>query len=139
MINNGIYTIFDTAASEIYLSILWYESFVEKLFSKMGIAYEITGGATYARCNANYPNLYFMLDGHWLQIPPADYLLDVSEKEDGSRCRIRVRPIDAPFNIMGMPAFLGFYVTHNWERGYMAFSPHPDSDRVPLQSGPIPT
>lgn len=39
---------------------------------------------------------------------------------------------------MGMPAFLGFYVTHNWERGYMSFAPHPDSDRVPLQPGTVP-
>lgn len=78
-INGGVYTIFDTAASEIYLSILWYESFVDALFSKMGIEYETKKGATYARCNANYPNIYFMLDGQWLQIPPVDYILDVSE------------------------------------------------------------
>lgn len=127
--NGGVYTIFDTAASEIYISILWYESLVEKLFEKATTPYETTGGATYGSCTANYPNLYFMLDGHWLQIPPIDYLVDISEAQDGVRCRIRIRPIDAPFNIMGMPAYLGFYVTHNWEEGYMAFAPHEDSDR----------
>ena len=77
--NGGVYTIFDTAASEIYISILWYESLVEKLFEKATTPYETTGGATYGSCTANYPNLYFMLDGHWLQIPPIDYLVDVSE------------------------------------------------------------
>ena len=56
----------------------------------------------------------------------------MSEAQDGVQCRIRIRPINAPFNIMGMPAYLGFYVTHNWEDGYMAFAPHDDSDRQPL-------
>lgn len=64
--------------------------------------------------------------------------MDVSEEQDGTRCRIRIRPIDAPFNIMGMPAYLGFYVTHNWEEGYMAFAPHDDSDRQPLTVATTP-
>ena len=75
----GVYTIFDTAAADVYISILWYESLIEKLFEIVGTPYEIRDGATYASCTANYPNLYFMLDGHWLQIPPVDYLVDISE------------------------------------------------------------
>ena len=76
---DGVYSIFDTAASEIYISILWYESLIEKLFEKATTTYETKNGATYASCTANYPNLYFMLDGYWLQIPPEDYLVDISE------------------------------------------------------------
>ena len=136
---DGVYSIFDTAASEIYISILWYESLVEKLFEKATTTYETKNGATYASCTANYPNLYFMLDGYWLQIPPVDYLVDISEAQDGQVCRIRIRPIDAPFNIMGMPAYLGYYVTHNWSEGYMEFSPHLDSERAPLREGFVPT
>ena len=40
---------------------------------------------------------------------------------------------------MGMPAYLGFYVTHNWSEGYMEFAPHPDSYRTPLRQGSVPT
>lgn len=40
-INDGIYTIFDTGASNIFISVLWFESFVEQLYGTIGISYEI--------------------------------------------------------------------------------------------------
>ena len=104
----------------------------------MGIEYEVRGGAAYAACQASYPNLYFMFDGHWLQIPAVDYIVDTSEGQDGQICRLRIRPIDAPFNIMGMPVYLGYYVTHNWEESYMSFAPHDDSSKPALEAGSVP-
>lgn len=132
-IGDGIYTIFDTGSSDIYMSILWFDSFVEELYAAVGIEYEIKEGAAYSKCNANFPNIYFMVDGYWLQIPSDDYL-----SEDDDLCRLRIRPIEAPFNILGMPAYIGYYVTHNWDQGYMTFAPHTSSNKPALESGSVP-
>jgi len=43
-IGNGIYTFFDTGATDILLSDLWFESFVEQLYGSMGMDYAIEEG-----------------------------------------------------------------------------------------------
>lgn len=49
--DDGIYTIFDTGASDILLSILWFESFIEKLSAETGIEHGIDKGqASSATC-----------------------------------------------------------------------------------------
>ena len=35
---------------------------------------------------------------------------------------------------MGLPAFEGYYITHDWEEGSMSFVPHKDSDRSELKA-----
>ena len=35
---------------------------------------------------------------------------------------------------MGLPAFEGYYITHDWEEGTMSFVPHKDSIRSELKS-----
>jgi len=42
---------------------------------------------------------------------------------------MKVRPIDAPFNIMGLPIYLDYYVVHNFETNSMSFSLHSDSKK----------
>ena len=111
--NGGIYTIFDTGASDIYLSVLWFEAFVEQLYAATGITYEINGGTASSACEANFPDLYFLLDKYWMQVRPVDYL-----REDGSSsniCELKIKPIEAGFNILGMPAHIGYYISHYWE------------------------
>ena len=49
-------------------------------------------------------------------------------------CTIKIRPIDAPFNILGMPAFIDYYVTHDWEANHMSFVPHSDSNKPSLEA-----
>ena len=39
---------------------------------------------------------------------------------------------------MGMPIYLGYYVTHNWEKSYMTFAPHADSNKPLLEAGSLP-
>ena len=65
-VGDGVYTVFDTGASNIYLSEIWHDTFIKKLFSHVGVSYQTRGGRTYATCEADYPNLYFMMDGYWL-------------------------------------------------------------------------
>jgi len=129
-IQNGIYSIFDTGSSNIMLSVLWYESFVEQLFESMGgTEYSIQDGVTTATCAADYPDLYFLLNKNWLQIRKEDYVSD----NGANVCSLNIRPVDAPFNILGMPAYIGYYISHDWEKGTMSLAPHGDSSNVALQ------
>jgi len=57
----SLYTIFDTGASEIYISSLWYNSFIAELTSEVAAYQETRGGFLYATCDAKWPNLYFMV------------------------------------------------------------------------------
>lgn len=103
----------------------------------MGVEFEVREGTAYSTCNADFPNVYFMVNGHWLQIPSVDYLV-----EEGSECRLRIRPIDAGFNILGMPAYIGYYVTHTWAtettQASISIAPHTDSLKPALESGKVP-
>lgn len=53
-------------------------------------------------------------------------------------CSLKIKPIDAGFNIFGMPAFIGYYVSHDWTTGNMSWAPHTDSVKEPMQSGAPP-
>ena len=66
----GVYTILDTGASDIMMSILWFDSFIKEFYdvidTRSGIDtrypfYEVVDGAAYATCDADYPNLYFLV------------------------------------------------------------------------------
>ena len=133
--SEGIYTIFDTGASDIYLSVLWFESFVEKLYAQVGISYEIKDGKATSKCDEdNFPDIYFSFDYNWVQIRPVDYI----SRDSASECSLKIRPIDAPFNIMGTPAYVGYYVTHDWGQGteggsQLRITPHTDSLLRPVE------
>ena len=85
----GVYTILDTGASSIYLSKLYFTSFMEKLEKKTKTKFEQRQGRFYARClNVIFPSLFFLVDGQWLEVAEKDYVLDVSKAGDGSICLI---------------------------------------------------
>ena len=46
--NDGIYTIFDTGSSDILLSVLWYESVIDKYYTTVGLEYTIINGKAQA-------------------------------------------------------------------------------------------
>ena len=129
--DGGIYTIFDTGASDIYLSILWFESFAEQLYAATGVEYEINEGQASATCSTEYPDIYFLVNGYWLQVRPDNY---IEENSDGKTCSLKIKPIDAGFNVLGLPAYIGYYVQHNWAKNYMTFAPHFDSANVALKA-----
>lgn len=64
-----------------------------------------------------------------------DYVQDISSAGDRSKCRIHIKSINAPFNILGVPAFLEYYVTHDWETNNITFRPHSSSTKPPLVKG----
>ena len=116
------------------ISDLWFQPFLKQLFEVSGVTeYEIVDGYTYASCNKNYPSIYFLVNGVWLEVPDADY---VREVESGRVCRLNIRAIDAPFHILGLPIFYDYYVTHNYgegSAGSMSFGLH----RHSIKSEPV--
>ena len=73
-------------------------------------------------CYANYPDLTFVVDNKKILVSKWDYVKD--DSKDRSKCRLAIKKIDAPFNILGAPAYLDYYITHTWDENTMAFSPH---------------
>ena len=64
--NSSLYTIFDSGAPDIGISSLWYNAFVGQIFSKAIVFQEQRGNRLYADCDGNWPELYFMIDYHWV-------------------------------------------------------------------------
>lgn len=138
MNDGGVYTIFDTAAKDIMISDLWYESFVGALMEVAGVKdYEQKNGQLFAKCTSNFPNLYFLVNGYWLVVPPEHYKLETSTN---NLCRLRFAGLDAGFNIFGLPIYLDYYVSHYWgESGdIMAFTPIIDTDKPSIKKGETP-
>ena len=112
MKDGGVYTIFDTAAKDIMISDLWYESFVAAFMEASGVKdFSNTNGQLLAKCTSNFPNLYFLVNGHWLVVLPEHYKVETS---GNNMCRLRFSGIDAGFNIYGLPIFVDYYVSHHW-------------------------
>ena len=75
----GVYTIFDTGEPNILISRYWFDALVIKLYQSAGTVYEKKDGILYSTCKVSFPNLYFLINGYWLMIPPQDYMSDASD------------------------------------------------------------
>ena len=54
---------------------------------------------------------------------------------------IKIKEANLPFNILGMPAYFGYYITHSWTadgKATMSIAPNNDSDKPKLDLGQIP-
>lgn len=112
MQDGGVYTVFDTAAKDIMISDLWFESFVEAFMEAAGVSdYSNTDGQLLAKCTSNFPNLYFLVNGNWLTVLPDHYKVETS---GNNMCRLKFAGIDAGFNIYGLPIFMDYHVAHHW-------------------------
>ena len=87
----GLYTIWDIAAPDIMISELWYDSVIEKLYKQVEIDYKIENGSATSACSEKFPDLYFDIEKYWLQIPAKDYVIDTSDAQDNSLCKLKLR------------------------------------------------
>ena len=107
--DGGLYTILDSGSPNIHISDLYFESFLKMFFGMHKIEeYKAADGKVTSKCSSFKP-IYFLMGSTWLEIPPEDYYFKV-----GSNCEFRFKAIDAPFNILGMPAYRDYYVVHNF-------------------------
>lgn len=107
----GVYTIIDTAASDIYISALYYKAFITQLMEEAGVEdYEIKDGEVFTQCDPGFPELQFIFNGYDFPLLPEDYVQDISTGASGTNCRLRLVSINAPFNIVGTTLLLDYYV-----------------------------
>lgn len=89
--NNQLYTIFDTGTAAINFSALYFDEFIERIFAYVGgDDYEVVQGYVVSKCYGNFPSLFFMFDGLWIEIKPNEYVKDISDMQDLSQCLLMV-------------------------------------------------
>ena len=130
MIDTGVYTLFDTGASDIMISDLWWDDFLAKFQETTKTEIEVVDGIPTVSC-ATRVDLYFLMQGQWLQVRGDDLIREVKVTNSTKACQLKLRSIDAPFNIMGLPIFMDYYVTHNFgnETSSMSFTPFKGSSK----------
>jgi len=118
--DGGLYTIFDSATNKILISDLFFKSFIEMFFQKahkMDVEdFKVEKGFVTSKCTSFKP-LYFLMGDVWLMVRPEDYYY-----KTGSQCAMRFQPIDAPFNILGLPVYKDYYVSHNFSKDNASMS-----------------
>ena len=131
---NQLYTILDTSASDIYISDLYFSSFLDNFFAAHGIKNKnCYSRRIVSECpKTDFKSIYFLMGEHWIEVLPEHYV----DKVDGE-CVYKFRGVWAPFNILGMPAFLDYYVTHVWSESddipsYVSFAKAQNSDKKEL-------
>ena len=139
-LGDGVYSIFDTSAKDMLISTLWYEPMMDHLFDSIGYRYSVDEGNLVSTCQANYPDIYFDFDGYMLQLKKEDYVFDTYFNNTiDEYCQLRFRPIDAPFNIIGMPAMNGYYIQYNYGNDTsLKVSKHNSSGKSAIQERTTP-
>ena len=80
-----------------------------------------------------------MFEKTWLEVRREDYVVDVSEEQDGSACLLQLAEGKSPFIVMGLPLFKGYYSIHDDTRGLLGFAPHKQSLKKGPFWGTVPT
>ena len=78
-----------------------------------------------------------MIEGYWLEISG-----DSLQTEQGYypwTCSLKVKPVDAAFNILGAQAYDGYYVEHDFANNTMTFTPHSASVKRSLMKANQPS
>ena len=88
-----------------------------------------------AECGSDYPSIYFMFDGKWIEVNQHDYLLEL---EDGLMCTLLIKPIQLSINTLGMPIYLDYYTIHDPVTGKITVGPHTGSEKESIKSGEVP-
>jgi hypothetical protein len=127
-----VYTIFNSASATIDLPKHMFDDYLTYLFYAAGLRdgnYDKSsaGGIT-AQC-ASYPKLHFMFQGNWLSVEPEDYVVDISDSQDGSRCQVLIGESDLPFISMGLPMFKGYNMVFNDKDAKIGFAPTANSKK----------
>ena len=99
--------------------------FLEELYNQIGEReYELADGYVISRCYDNFPNVYFLFEDKWLEVDPADYIVDISDNQDRSLCVLLFSESDQPFIVMGLPIYMNYYTVHDDSNNRIGFVPH---------------
>ena len=85
------------------------------------------------------PDLYVMLEEHWIQIRGSDLLSDISEFGDNTLCIINFLPSVDNYWVFGNQIYKDYYVYHNPDKGITGWVPTTQRFKKPLQKDLPPT
>lgn len=125
------------------ISAAYFESFITNLYARVpgtvNWTFDQQNAMIVTDCDAQYPNVYIMLDSKWITIAPKDYIFDVSQGQDRSQCIMFFTPGEMAMNIFGMPLFIDYYTVHDPESGNVGWAPHSASNKGDVTRGTPPT
>jgi len=78
-----------------------------------------------------------MMDGHWFQADPKDYIIVVSR--NSQICTLAISGNKQDFLILGNSFLRGYYSIHDMERGLLGLVPHSESTKSFPKKGIRPT
>jgi len=96
-------------------------------------------GVFYANCGETLPDLYIMLEEHWIEIRGSDLLTDISEFGDNTLCIVNFLPSVDNFWVLGNQIYKDYYVYHNPDKGVTGWVPNTQRFKKPLQKAIPPT
>ena len=89
--NGNIYSIIDTGLNGIMISGAYHKSLIDYIYRYIGDdEYETYEGYVITKCYSNFPPLYLMFQNYWVKVDPDEYVIDVSNAEDGSQCLLLI-------------------------------------------------
>lgn len=110
-----VYTIFDSASPSIQVPDPLFDPFIREILILAGItSYDTSNGLLLSKCSDKMPDLHFMFERRWLTVQPRDYVVKVDK--EGTECMILLERGEAPFVILGLPLYVGYYSVHD-DRG----------------------
>ena len=135
---SSLYSIIDTGATALNISVLFYESLVLNLFDYAGVTdWQYKDGTPYTACENEFkmPSIYFHFDGKWIEARPRDYFGDYTGR--GEECMLFIAPISSPMNILGLPVLIDYYTMHDVEKGTISWAPHTGSSKKDIIEGEV--
>ena len=136
---NSIYSMFDTGSSQIYVPQHYFKNFLKEIYSTMkDDEYELADGYVVTKCYEDFPPVHFLFGDYWITVDPKHYVVDISEKQNGSMCVLLFGQGDHPFLVMGLPAYMDYYVIHSERDETIGFAPHNYSKKPAPEEGEQP-
>jgi hypothetical protein len=100
--------------------------------------YYTKDGITFVDCYmvGGFSDMQFMINDHWINITPYDYIWDVNG--DAETCIVMITEHDYDFFVLGLPIFQGFYTHHSVTDSTISWTPLKGLNRPPLEYGAVP-
>ena len=124
--DGDFYSIIDTGSTALVISVLYFESLIEKMFEYAKVTdWQYDQGIVITKCRYKLPPIFFYIDGKWIETRPEDYLYDFAG--NGVSCMLFITPASTGMNILGMPLHVDYYTVHDPSTGKVSWAPHKDS------------
>jgi len=134
--DNSFYSIIDTGSTAIMISSVYFESLILNIFARVPEAnwqFNEREGVVVTECNHEYPSVFFLFDGKWIEAAAKDYVFAIDDTQ--TECILFILPAGMAMNIMGMPVFVDYYTIHDPLTGKVGYVPHNTSSKTDLTEG----